>query len=234
MSGRDIIVECEGKEACVNVEISKNAGRQIILDKSDPGGGRIVFNKLQDITNDELSMNDFTVKIKKFKEATTLKYGTELVRNLIREGHSLKTVKIEVVNGKSYTCTANKKDQEKARNGQGTDAIIGINIKKDIYVPTIDHEGKSDLKRMLLHITLAHELIHAYHIVNGISESDEPIKYIYEYPDGIKTPEKVDEEELYTMGVPGYEDGGRGGHITENKIRDEQGENIRIAYWIDD
>jgi len=224
MSGRDIIVECAGKEASINVKCSKRAGRQIILEM-DKDTRRIVLNKLQMLTNDELSVNDkdFTVEIKKIIEKDTKKLGTELIRNLIQPGgHNLKTVKIIVVYGENYTSPDG--ELKEAQNWPGTNATIGINIMEEFVVPTINNKGTYNEKdTMPLHIILAHELIHAYHIVNGELESNEPMTYTYYYKDKTgklqdKTEDNVNREELYTMGVSGYEKK----HITENKIREEQ------------
>jgi len=239
MDGCDIIVECAGKEACIHVKNSMNAGRRIILKENDRNTRGNVLNKLKMLTNDTLNVrligNDFTVEIVKFEKENKIskKSGTELIRNLIRPGHCLKTVTIKVVNGRNYAYPVDY-DWEKAQNPEeGTDAIIDINIMEEFVVPTIDSNGNyKDEDFMLLHITLAHELIHAYHIVNGISKPNK-VDYHYEYFDETRkrrliTEYEVDIEELYTIGIDNYENE----DITENRIRKEREpeQNKRIGY----
>jgi len=187
------------------------------------------------------------VIIKEEREIEHRPLGTKLIRDLIQQNCRTKTVKIEAffessegsstrpTNNKDWRNSGKIEDWEKAQNPEeGADAFIEINMEKEFDVPIIDSENYFDWNFMPFHIVLAHELIHAYHMVNGISK--EGIKdYEYRCRTGWIVEERVKTEELYTIGIDRY----KNEDITENKIREEQNKiieeqqlklNRRIAY----
>jgi len=241
-AGKEITIMPYLNSPTATVSVVTRVEKGIIL-KGLPEEQKKILDILGELTNDELEMVPIEgtcyvmVKIKEFNVNNSngeLPLGTELIRELIQQNGLTKTIKISIVEGNSYVYPVNDEDWKKARDGSGTNAIIdfNMNVNGKIVVPTRgDHPEETPQERsMLPHIILAHELIHAYHIVNGISESKERVEYIHNYP-RIGEKEYVDEEELYTIGLTDkYKDE----YITENKIRKEQGEKIRIAYWSDD
>jgi len=236
---------------CVNVKV-KGDLKEWRKYFEKPNGGIILVNgqdkildTLGELTNDELGKAPANqlegtsyVIIKEFNVKNSNKefpLGTELIRKLIQQEGSDKTdktVKISIVTGENCCTYPDKKDQTNAENGIWANAFVKFNPSEKVdFLVEGAGTGKCFWEKLIPHIVLAHELIHAYHIVNGISEPDEIVRYTYYYPDKTERTENVNKEELYTMGVPGYE---REEAITENKIRKEPKKNIRIAYWIDD
>jgi len=211
-------------------------GKEIRLE-GDKEDKEIIFRNLQRLTNDKLIMHsDGTVIIAEESGKNTeknLKVGSELIRALSQQGDGAKTVTIKAVTSNSYAYPADKTlsgnpNWANARNETGTNAIINVNIKQDLEVPTVNSKtGNLHSDAFPLRIILAHELIHAYNISKGIVPPYEMVENTYRAntDSGFKT-ETVDIDELYTIGISGYD----GNKFTENKIREEQGFNLRIAY----
>jgi len=218
-----------------------------------------IIDTLNMLTDDELDKyiaypsGICYVIIKEEREIEHRPLGTKLIRDLIQQERPDKIVKIFIYDGESYTQPTNKnnfedagkdEDWRKARNRLlgGADAIIGINMRTKYDVPTTNSGGHLEIESIPYHIALAHELIHAYHMVNGKSKQGEQ-QHIYEYLDETEILQKIPEdrpvdiEELYTIGLT---DEYKNEYLTENKIREEQNKtreeqqeklNIRIAYW---
>jgi len=217
----------------------ENSNKGIILRGTTNERYKILYI-LNALTNDELGMDtvypsgNCYVIIKEFNVKylnRKLLFGTKLIRDLIQQESTDKTVEISIVDGEKES-DASTDDWTNAENGIGANAIVNFNPTQKVKFLVKDNDtGKGFWENLIPHIVLAHELIHAYHIVNGISKLGR-VNYTYEYIDKEtnilqkKIEHSTDIEELYTMGVSEYE----WILITENKIRKEQEENERIGY----
>jgi len=247
-----IILEKPDEDKGIIIGILTNEENKKCIDK--------ILEYLNMLTDDDLGTtstgNTYEkysyVTIKEEHEIKDRPLGTELIRRLIRQkDHTIqqkkhnKTVKIEVVPRFSIGSYTDPESLKNARNKSGTNATIKINMEKEFEVPTTNSGGYLEMKSIPYHIALAHELIHAYHMVNGISKGRKKY-HTYEYIDETgqsqsKREEKpVDIEELCTIGLT---DEYKNEDLTENKIRDEQNKtreeqqeklNERIAYWSND
>ena len=119
--------------------------------------------------------------------------------------------KVEIKYGSKNKATMDQ--AANARNGIGAGSYVYINTKKKTSgILVYDEEkGKAVKTKSPTHISLAHELIHAYRMMKGVY-ADKTLDH--EYLKG-KVDYDVEYEELYTIGIWAYE-------ITENMIRAEQ------------
>ena len=218
----------------------------------DPSGARIYLSQdmnlkqiftvlldLQRLTDDKLvyqtqSDGRRMIKIAKLGKGKHAK-GTQLIRNL---NSSFRSVEIEYEKASldrkgNYTSRfrtyyedgVNLKNKS---NGVGINALINYapsqNVKTRIAASTSKGYANSNSPT---HISLAHELIHAYHATKGDVETT-----MAENPTYIINGKKVmvsgnvAHKELRTVGL-GFN---HQGDITENDIRIEQGLPLRVAY----
>ena len=219
---------------------------------TDPSGARIYLSQdmnlkqiftvlldLQRLTDDKLvyqtqSDGRRMIKIAKLGKGKHAK-GTQLIRNL---NSSFRSVEIEYEKASldrkgNYTSRfrtyyedgVNLKNKS---NGVGINALINYapsqNVKTRIAASTSKGYANSNSPT---HISLAHELIHAYHATKGDVETT-----MAENPTYIINGKKVmvsgnvAHKELRTVGL-GFN---HQGDITENDIRIEQGLPLRVAY----
>ena len=114
----------------------------------------------------------------------------------------------------------------------GSDTYIGYDPSRpQKAVPELIDDSIS-LKSCPPSIALGHELIHALHNAKGTNAGDACVSFYMDlrgkpvnYSD---TPITVKTEELRTVGIPGFT---KFGDVTENKLRTEQGLNLRPRYY---
>ena len=219
----------------------------------DPSGARIYLSQdmnlkqiftvlldLQRLTDDKLvyqtqSDGRRMIKIAKLGKGKHTK-GTQLIRNLNSSFRSVEIVydKASLDRTGKYTSRfrtyyedgVNLKNRS---NGIGVNALINYapsqNVKVNIFATT--PKGYA-ITTSPTHISLAHELIHAYQAVNGKSKTGKVRQTSYNL-NGKTIPEaNVPINELRTVGLK-FNDKG---DITENDIRTEQGLPIRITYTL--
>ena len=219
----------------------------------DPSGARIYLSQdmnlkqiftvlldLQRLTDDKLvyqtqSDGRRMIKIAKLGKGKHAK-GTQLIRNL---NSSFRSVEIEYEKASldrkgNYTSRfrtyyedgVNLKNKS---NGIGVNAMINYAPSQDVKVNIFANTSKGyTISNSPTHISLAHELIHAYQSVNGKAKAGEVRQTSYNL-NGKTIPEaNVPINELRTVGLK-FNDKG---DITENDIRTEQGLPVRITYTL--
>lgn len=205
------------------------------------------MNQLQEITDDGLKFESYSsrdqisgeksyfmkVVIEVEAAAGTIKKvnGTTLLRNIINNTNHVATIKYE--QGKHEVPFSKFKDEMivDGQQGSGSDPVIlwdpygcGNVITQFQYT-----DGRIVSDNINSTFGLAHELIHAYHNMNGVNASIYKSRGIYS-----NGRTKVDPlEELFTIGFSGYEDMPdvlnqyeSYYRITENGIRKEQGQDV--------
>lgn len=186
---------------------------------------------LQLLTNDKLSVDESgNIYIVERNAANTdedFSVGTELIRELIEHD---KTVEISL----SYMTLSYTDDVNgiTSSDGTGSDARISFNRNADINNPSRPSRLRnSETGEVYVtnvysrHMDLAHELIHAYNMMEGRSV---PHKiwdtYSWKRNDGAIQTMSYKAEEYRTTGLTGnYK-------YTENKIRREHGIDERVTY----
>ncbi len=219
---------------------------------TDPSGARIYLSQdmnlkqiftvlldLQRLTDDKLvyqtqSDGRRMIKIAKLGKGKHAK-GTQLIRNL---NSSFRSVEIEYEKASldrtgKYTSRfrtyyedgVNLKNKS---NGIGVNAYINYAPSQNVKTRTAaaTPKGYASL-RSPTHISLAHELIHAYHATKGDVETTlaQNPTYIFNGKK-VMVSGNVAHKELRTVGL-GFN---HQGDITENDIRIEQGLPLRVAY----
>ena len=111
-------------------------------------------------------------------------------------------------------------DPDTASNGQGSDTSININPSMKVYVDT-ERGGQTSSALAPDFVILGHEMIHSMHANEGSVEYSMSI-----YKAGEQSYQSPTEE-LRTIGISGASDSG---DITENKIRDENGDDRRTRH----
>ena len=111
-------------------------------------------------------------------------------------------------------------------NGKGTSGYINLNPSIAVGLMVQDsNAGNTIVETVPMEITVGHELIHAYHAMNGNTPNeDNESSYIYKDVDGKKYEAQSPTRELETVGLVGNN------KYTENKLRKEHGLNKRVAY----
>jgi RHS repeat-associated protein len=201
-------------------------GKEITLSKGLKLFSKIVVMvNLQMLTNDILSLKKDNNGLEKVCIVKTFdggkEYGTKLIRDLIS---SPRRVEIDYRNSKKINVKGCDKDTnyayptKKYRSG-GSDVRINFSNKIDITVLTFDTKNQTtQWERRPAFIGMAHELIHAIHMMDG--------KYYMSKKDsGYSADEFNVEEENSTIGL--YFSNG---YPTENDIRAEHQLHNRIAY----
>lgn len=182
---------------------------------------------MQKLTNDDIVLKNNVVVIKSYgteNKSKTLKHGTSLIRKLVKENNVV-TISIGAEGSMNY---AQHDNYQNATNGKGSDAKVNFDPTAD---PDIMTEGYytgivSEAKRPD-EIGLAHELIHAWHMMKGdMKKLDEYGNYTYKSGFFSTETQNVRKEELRTVGLQYVKEG----DINENQIREEQGLEKRGAY----
>jgi len=241
VDGVNLYAYCKGNP----VKYFDPDGKEILLSGSLEQR-QLILDNMQKLTNDKLGMRNIddngsisTVIIKEGRENTdkNLKTGSNLIRKLNKKGDSAKSVIIGIVTGDNFATppeanidlrggtVIKKYDWENAMNKTGTTAIIGFNPNHNPAIPTKEPEAGLVLNEIRpTEITLAHELVHSYHINEGTSiDQNELVTRYYRITEGCLE-ETAPKEELYTIGIIGNRE------YTENKILKEQGLELRGGY----
>jgi len=211
------------------------------IDETGENRGKIV-ELLQQLTDYVLIYDPYTGSIKmstllKNPDSNEIqyKYGNALLREIIRDPR------------KCMIKTTTGVSRENDNNGESR---IFLNLSENYHPKILVDNGKGVAvleKKHNNHITLAHELIHAYHTMKGITMSKddyyseitrEKIKlkkpvlfYMYDQTGKINTYlDNSHNEELYTVGLIVNPNNINDFEFTENLIRWEQGLPQRLAY----
>ena len=184
----------------------------------------VILNNLQKLTNNKLGIKkDGSVYIingiisNKNKQ---LKLGSALISSLI---NSDKEMNISITKEDNRLKDHNAAD---ATNKIGTNVDVKFNPTQKRQISTINPKtGRLQPEFRPPHIGLAHELIHGFRSMNGVGKSLNKLNnyYVIDYK-GDKIIKNAPIEELETVGI------GNNSKYTENKIREEQGYNLRGAY----
>jgi hypothetical protein len=154
---------------------------------------------------------------------STSKSGRKLIKGIM---DSDKTCTIRPGDyGRSFN-TANSVTG--SRNGEGSDTTIKYDPTYEPDVWTLNPAtGAGNFTSSPSYLVLGHELVHAYHSMNGILIPPSITKE-HQYVDGIGNTAYATErvEELITVGIFPHE----GTNVTENMIRADLGFQERIKY----
>lgn len=166
-----------------------------------------ILTVLQALTNDKLAVNRSSGKLSIRSRGTInkgkdLSVGTSLIRDIINDEN---TMTIYNHNGKFYE---HDKLRQDATNGKGTDVDVWLNLSEHNKKFLTKDKKTGEIKEEPINIPIAagHELIHGLRSMKGQANED------------------ATKEELETTGLSGdYK-------YTENKLRKEENEHIRIKY----
>ncbi len=221
------------------------ANNPILFSDSDGDSIRLAGTKqekwralayLQTLTNDKLTKKNGTVLIEtvgRVNPNKELPSGTALIDELIGQN---KNVVIFQNSNSSKNADVYKNpnsfdviDYENKSNGVGLDAIVRIDFTKENETTLLIEDlktHKSVWKKVARESSLAHELIHAYAIINGTQAKEgEKVNYRYRNSEGVTIEvQGQDKEGTETVGLTGNR------KYTENKIRKEQGWGKRVKY----
>jgi RHS repeat-associated protein len=182
-----------------------------------------VLEQMQKLTNDKLEvLHNGEVRIVEYGIMNTsgnLPTGTKLISSLIEDEHCTSIDRYSVFKNRAVF-------PAEASNGTGSDTKVLVNFYKKYDLLVKDKKsGLSVVEESPSYINLGHELIHAYHTVNGVKKKDDDYsEYVYKDTNGRKFRTSQRTEELETVGIKG------GSPFTENMLRDEHGINKRIKY----
>ena len=179
---------------------------------------KICFTFLQKITDDTLQFNKGKVTIKKKCKPQKIKkfYGTHLIRSIVANNY---VVGVYVYNQKGYSSTVAEnyknslyvRKKNSYKRGKGSNSYITFFLK-----------DKSKSFKNPIHIILAHELIHSYRDVKGMSIANDRICH---------THDKCHLEECFVVGLHNPRSAQALQSLyTENNIRAENGLVIRKYY----
>src|SRR5690554_412943 len=188
----------------------------------------LVLGNLQKLTNDRLvysTQKDGIIRIKVASLGEGNKTaGTNLIRRL---NSSNKTMTIQIGNPGSGNIEVDV-NSTNAINGKGTDVNIYFDPTSDPSIMTKDPKtGNVSGKKRPNQIGLAHEIIHGERSMRGEAiDYNEWGTQTYKDAFGKIVTEPVRKEEAATSGIKYHTKK----DITENDIREEQGQNKRGAY----
>lgn len=202
-------IDSEGKEA----KISGTRAERIAI-----------LTVLQALTNDKLAVSRSSGKLSIRSRGTmnkgkNLSVGTNLIRDIINDE---RTMTIYNHNGEFYEHDHRRKD---ATNGKGSDVDVWLNLSENEMKFTTRDSKTGKVKEECINIPIAtgHELIHGVRAMNGVAKEGKAQNSWKDNKGNIHI-QTTNLEELETTGLKGnYK-------YTENKLRQEQKENIRIKY----
>lgn len=190
---------------------------------------------LQTLTNDKLTLKDGIVMIDQVGTANSdmkLSVGTELIKELIEHKRD-----VNIFQNSENVKQANLYDDpdsfeqtfaEDIYNGIGSDTRVNIDLTKANETKLLIENPESKKivwKKVARESSLAHELIHAYYMMNGQRVRDDvEIQYQYTNEKGILMNATQKKEETDTTGLTGDR------KYTENKIRKEHKWGKRVKY----
>lgn len=183
----------------------------------------VVLGTMQKLTDDKLFYKGNEIKIKSVGKGSKPK-GTELVRR-IRTSANKMTIDIGAPGSGN---TESDVDPAKAISGVGSDVNVSFDPTSDPSIKTKDPTtGYVSGKKRPNQIGLGHEMIHGDRSMRG-EAIDYSINDNYTYTDSTGSPitQNVPKEELATVGLKHNTPK----DITENDLRDEQGQDDRGAY----
>jgi hypothetical protein len=199
-----------------------------------------VLGIMQRLTNDKLELRTdekgvSSVVIKETSKNGNKPVGTALVRDVIQKEGKRVTISLEDVSGSSDTRPANA---AMAVNGKGSDSRIRLDLGDINHRDNVldSRTGQTKLAPTSATVGLGHELIHAKNHLEGAFVPKESTKegcdahpehcYEHTYKDvnGELRTQTLPTEEANTVGFTGH------GGPTENGIRSEQGEEMKVAY----
>ena len=113
-----------------------------------------------------------------------------------------------------------------AKNGKGSDVLVGVNLseKNKTFTTKNSETGIVQEEQINTAIAIGHELIHGYRAMKGMAKGDEKAKKHMDRSKGDKYIHTVRAKKFETTGLMGN------CKYSENKLREEQGLNIRIKY----
>ncbi len=200
----------------------------IIKVSGNESNQNVILGYLQKLTNNELVIVDGEVGIAKYNSDTKNPkiFGDILLYRMIVSKKTC-TVKIGGADsGNSFRYSSAKK----ASNGKGSDGTVYFNpTSNNPLIETLDPQtGTVSPSNRPHEIGLGHELIHADRAMRGVTiPLNKTTSQTYTDAIGNKVTEiGVRCEELATVGISGNTNN----DITENDLREEQGQNPRGAY----
>ncbi len=224
-----------------------DTGYSLVIESGTDNNKKYYHNKIYKML-EKIAKQSYRMTVEKkiahiyflnFRHLNQLKFGYiggKLVHSIVSSPRKV-TIKIY----KEYIESgATSEDINLATSGHGCNAIIKLTLKTGYtYVKT--KKNKYKFSKIPKYIELAHELIHAYHIINGtlIRNKDKPLEKVLVKNNNIdiirkKCPvyeshpiytTREDKEEAVTIGYLGNEE------ITENAIRKENGLNERLCHF---
>ena len=195
---------------------------------------------MQRLTNDKLDLRknedgSTSVIIKEVSKKGDKPVGTALVRDVIQRERKRVTISLEYLKESSDTIPANSSD---ATNGKGSDSRIRFDLSDINHRDRLldNKTGQTKLAPTGATVGIGHELIHAKNHMDGTflpkestmevcqAHPDRCYDHTYKEKNGEIRTQTIAMEEANTVGFTG-----RSGP-TENAIRSEQGEEMKVKY----
>ena len=182
---------------------------------------------LQKLTNDKLILKNGRVYISSYGTMNSnkqLKTGTKLISEMISNKNFVKIAVNLDKRNMNYGLSGYPGEPETNGVGMGSNIIVDLNHPSYLSVEN-RQTGLLEEGYTPSHISLGHELIHAFYKMIGKSIPDNITdSYSFKDKDSVVKTTTEEKEETDTVGLTGKRE------FTENKLRKEQGYRKRVKY----
>ncbi len=185
----------------------------LFLDGCSPNDAQTILTALREISSDTLELQGFEIFSR--GNGKTKPLGTELIRLQQHES------------SKAYITTDPSQSSTGRRNGNPSESLTKIWLGTDLkfYTQKSPSDTKSMVEQAPMYLVLAHELVHALHILTTGEDQANSDTNNYFDDTGKSCSEQVFRGEMRTVGL-----GSMNERISENTIRAEHQLNRRCAY----